>query len=104
MFSALRFMKLVLCFIAFGNMSIASISPFHNTDGQAKMCMQSFKNAAYNKLKSVQTTNTCGVGKRTQYCSATCISQCAWFDANTPRLKHPSKYMTDLHSNGNVTW
>ena len=102
MFSALGFMKLLLCVISLGNISQASISPCYDSDGEPIMCMPPFKNAAYNK--QVQATNTCGVGKRTQYCSLARRSQCAWCDANTPELKHPPKYMTDFHSNFDATW
>ncbi|XP_039286017.1 laminin-like protein lam-2 [Nilaparvata lugens] len=84
-------------------------SSCYNATGHAQRCIPQFQNAAFGK--TVIATNTCGQNGPTEFCHSyssygapsTHSSQrktCQMCYENS----HPASYLTDKHSDKNVTW
>ncbi|ESO98632.1 hypothetical protein LOTGIDRAFT_201560 [Lottia gigantea] len=75
-------------------------------DSNPKRCIPDFVNAAFGM--EVVASSTCG-SPPSRYCKSTTdkegkiIRNCFICDANHPKRKHPSKYLTDLNNPNNLT-
>ena len=115
-FSVYGLIKAFLCVLYIGSLPLTNTQEIFDVDttetrcydfqGKAQRCNPPFKNAAYRL--PVEATNTCGIGRETQYCLQTGVTgvrkQCFWCDANTPGLNHPPEFMTDYNTVRNETW
>ncbi|GFS14721.1 laminin subunit gamma-3 [Elysia marginata] len=77
--------------------------PCYDSFGAPQRCQPPFVNPAYGRVFKV--TNTCGVGRETEYCVQTGrkgVGQrkyCNICDDRDPRRRHPPEYLSDFNNN-----